>query len=86
MTGPCFCSSKGRRLPNGYAEFEPDIQHVAQEHGCELTVNGVDATLRYYLRLVGDTREFVNAYATRLETDPSITFRLKEAWNEIVAS
>jgi len=71
---------------DGYAEFEPDIQRVAQEHGCELTVNGVDATLRYYLRLVGDTREFVNAYATRLETDPSITFRLKEAWNEIVAS
>lgn len=71
---------------DSYTEFEPDIQRVAQEHGCELTVNGVDPTLRYYLRLAGDTREFVNAYVTHLETDPSITFQLKEAWNEIVAS
>ena len=71
---------------DSYAEFEPDIQRVAHEHGCELTVNGVDATLRYYLRLIGDTREFVNAYVTHLETDPSVTFQLKKAWNEIVAS
>ena len=71
---------------DSYAEFEQDIQRVAQEHGCELTVNGVNATLRYYLRLIGDTRQFVNAYVTHLETDPSITFQLKEDWNEIVAS
>lgn len=71
---------------DSYAEFEPDIQRIAQEHGCELTVNGVDPTLRYYLRLIGETREFVNAYVTHLETDPSVTFQLKEAWNEIVAS
>jgi DNA (cytosine-5)-methyltransferase 1 len=71
---------------DSYTEFEPDIQRVAQEHGCELTVNGVDPTLRYYLRLIGDTREFVNAYVTHLETDPSVTFELKEAWNQIVSS
>ena len=71
---------------DSYAEFDPDIQRIAREHGCELTVNGVDATLRYYLRLTDGTREFVNAYVSHLETDPSVTFQLKEAWNEIVAS
>lgn len=71
---------------DSYTEFEPDIRQVAQEHGCQLIVNGVDPTLRYYLRLIGSTREFVDAYVTNLETDPSVTFQMKEAWNEIVAS
>ena len=71
---------------DSYAEFEPDIRRVAQEHGCQLIVNGVDPTLRYYLRLIGSTREFVDAYVTNLETDPSVTFQMKQAWNEIVAS
>ena len=71
---------------DSYAEFEQEIQQVAQAHGCQLIVNGVDLTLRYYLRLIGSTREFVDAYVTNLETDPSVTFQLKEAWNEIVAS
>lgn len=71
---------------DGYAEFDPDVRQVAQDHGCQLIVNGVEPTLRYYLRVIGSTREFVDAYVTHLETDPSITFQLKEAWNEIVAS
>ena len=71
---------------DNYSEFEPDIQRVAQDHGCQLIVNGVDRTLLYYLRLIGSTREFVDAYVTNLETDPSVTFQLKEAWNEIVAT
>lgn len=63
-----------------------DIRQVAQEHGCQLIVNGVAPTLQYYLRLIGSTREFVNAYVTNLETDPSVTYQIKQAWNEIVAS
>lgn len=69
-----------------YSEFDPDVRRVAQAHGCQLIVNGVDRTLSYYLRLIESTREFVDAYVTNLETDPSITFQLKEAWNEIVAT
>lgn len=69
-----------------YSEFEPDIRQIAQAHGCQLTVNGVDCTLLYYLRLIQNTREFIDAYVTNLETDPSVTFQLKELWNEIVAS
>ena len=68
-----------------YAEFEPDIRRIAQEHGCQLIVNGVGRTLSYYLRLIGNTRAFIDAYVTNLETDQSVTFRLKEAWSEIVS-
>ena len=69
-----------------YAEFEPDIQRIAQVHGCQLIVNGVGRTLYYYLRLVGNTDAFLDAYVTNLENDPSVTFPLKEAWNAIVAT
>ena len=68
-----------------YSGFEPDIQQVAQSHGCQLIVNGIAPTLRYYLRLIQDTSGFVDEYVSLLESDPSITFQLKQAWNEIVA-
>ena len=69
-----------------YAEFEPDIRRIAQTHGCQLIVNGVDRTLYYYLRLIGNTGAFLDAYVASLENDPSVTFQLKAAWNEIVAT
>ena len=49
-------------------------------------MDGVYPTLRHYLRLMGSTSEFLDTYVTQLETDPSVTFQMKEAWNEIVAS
>ena len=69
-----------------YSEFAPDIRRVADVHGCQLIVNGVDRTLMYYLRLVKRPAEFVHEYATNLENDQSIGFQLKTAWNEIVES
>ena len=68
-----------------YDEFRPDIDHVARTHGCQLIVNGVDRTLLYYLRLIGETRSFVDAYVSHLEKDAAITFELKEYWNQIAA-
>ena len=67
-----------------YSEFAPDIQMIAQSHGCQFIVNGVDRTLLYYLRLLEDPSDFVDAYVTNLEADASITFALKERWNTVV--
>ena len=69
-----------------YSEFALDIQNVARIHGSQLIVNGVDRTLMYYLRLIKDTSAFVDQYVSNLETDPSVTFQLKEAWNEIIVT
>lgn len=69
-----------------YTDFDPDIRRIAQVHGCQLIVNGVDRTLYYYLRLVGNTGAFLDAYVANLENDPAVTFPLKEAWNAIVAT
>ena len=69
-----------------YSEFAPDIRRVADVHGCQLIVNGVDRTLMYYLRLVKRPAEFVHEYVSNLESDQTIGFQLKTAWNEIVES
>ena len=68
------------------SEFDAHIKQVADSHGCQLIVNGVERTLLYYLRLIKGTRDFVNEYVSNVETDPSISFELKMAWNEIVRS
>ena len=68
-----------------YDEFEHEILRVAQSHGCQLIVNGVDRTLLYYLRLIGSTRSFIDAYVTHLESDSVVNFQLKERWNQIVS-
>ncbi len=68
---------------DNYDEFSGDIRHVAQSHGCQLIVNGVDRTLLYYLRIIGSTRSFIDAYVSHLESDENVNFQLKESWNQI---
>ena len=68
---------------NNHAEFETDIQQFAQKHGYQLIVDGVEPILRYSLRLVRNSDEFLDTYVTHLETDPSVTYQMREAWNEI---
>lgn len=60
------------------------ILRVTRIHGCQLILNGVDPTLKYYLRLVRSTSNFVDAYVSAIESDPAISYTLKQAWNEIV--
>ena len=69
-----------------YEAFKPEIDHIAHSHGCQLIVNGVDRTLLYYFRLIGDTRSFIDQYVSHLENDDAITFELKDNWNKIVAN
>ena len=69
-----------------YSEFAPDIRRVADIHGCQLIVNGVDRTLMYYLRLIKRPADFVHEYVSNLENDQTIGFQLKAAWNEIAES
>lgn len=69
-----------------YTEFDDDVRRVAQTHGCQLIVNGVDRTLSYYLRLIEDTSSFIDTYVSRLESDAALNFQIRERWNQIVES
>lgn len=56
-----------------------------ETNGCEIIVNGVYETIKYYLRLLKSTNDFVNAYTELLAIDEDINYEHKVAWNAICA-
>lgn len=65
--------------------IDAQIKKIAQIHGCQVIVNGVYSTLKYYLRLVIDPAEFIDKYVELLKTDDTIKFPHKNAWNELIS-
>ena len=61
------------------------IEHIRTEHGCQIIVNGVFDTLKYYLRLINSTDTFINNYVRNLSQDTEINFEHKIAWNRIIS-
>lgn len=60
------------------------VERIEHIHGCQVIVNGVYSTLRYYLRLLADSSAFVSNYVELLKTDETIKFQHKEAWNQLI--
>ncbi|MCE8421041.1 hypothetical protein LZ190_20575 [Rhodovulum sulfidophilum] len=61
-------------------------QEFEKQNGCEIIVNGVFESIRYYLRLLPNTTEFLNFYADILETDEDVGYEHRIAWNECCAA
>lgn len=61
------------------------IEKVRNEHGCQIIVNGVFNTIKYYLRLLETTDTFVNCYVKNLENDTEINSEHKIIWNKILS-
>lgn len=64
-------------------EIKEEIEKIEEEHGCQVIVNGVFDTLKYYLRLIKDTDKFIENYVNCLQNDSEINFEHKIAWNRI---
>jgi len=61
-----------------------EIQRIKNLHGCQLITNGILQTLEYYLRLLKNTKDFINFYVELLENDASIKFEHKKCWNNVI--
>ena len=59
------------------------IQEVKEEHGCQIIVNGIMATLKYYMRLIIDLEIFYSIYSDLINTDTELKIVHKEKWNEL---
>lgn len=66
-------------------KIEEDIQRIRNMHNCQVIVNGVLDSLKYYLRLLNDTSKFINKYVNNMMNDSSIKFEHKQMWNSIVS-
>ena len=61
-----------------------EIYRIAQVHGCQVIVNGVYDTLRYYLRLLTNGADFISCYVDCMKADETIKFQHKTMWNDVV--
>lgn len=66
--------------------IDNDIRQIKNIHGCQLVINGVMPTLKYYMRLLNDPITFLEKYVGQLQTDKAIKFEHKQAWNELVST
>jgi DNA (cytosine-5)-methyltransferase 1 len=54
-------------------EIEKIIKSVEINHGCQIIVNGVITTLKYYLRLISNISDFIENYRVEVEKDKELT-------------
>lgn len=66
-------------------EIEKEIDRIKNIHGCHVIANGLIHSLKYYLRLLSDTSEFIENYVNLIETDTALKFEHKKQWNIIIS-
>lgn len=56
------------------------------EHGCQLIINGLIPTIKYYLRLIDNTENFINIFTELIMQDKELKTEHKEKWKKIYNS
>lgn len=69
-------------------EVKEIVEKIKNEHGCEVIVNGLIPSLKYYLRLLKDPNKFIDNYTKNLQKEFSKTTEIKEihikTWKRII--
>lgn len=60
------------------------INDVKDNHGCQIVINGIIPTLKYYLRLISDLEAFLNNYSNLIQQDTELKSIHKHKWNELM--
>ena len=59
------------------------IEDVKIKHGCQIIVNGVLDTLKYYMRLIDNLEQFYQLYSDLIYKDRELKTIHKQIWNEL---
>lgn len=54
------------------------VSEIHNQHGCEVIVNGILPTLKYYLRLISNPKSFLESYSKNLQLDFNRNTDIKE--------
>lgn len=71
-------------LEDDNIEIQKIVDNVRQKHGCQIIINGLLPTIKYYLRLISNLSDFVETYNDAIMKDKELQLCHKKAWNEIV--
>ncbi len=66
-----------------YDEIISRVHHLKMEHGCQLIINGLLPTLKYYLSLVDNLEEYLNIYSESIVNDSELKIVHKKMWVDI---
>lgn len=66
-------------------EIEELIADIGKQHGCQVIINGIIPTIKYYLRLIS-LDKFVSDYSELVSSDAELKFVHKCKWSEIMES
>jgi DNA (cytosine-5)-methyltransferase 1 len=66
------------------------VHQIHRQHGCEVIVNGILPSLKYYLRLLSNPKLFLDQYSRNLQLDFKQSTDIKEIhlrfWSELLDS
>lgn len=65
-------------------KIQATIDEISKQHGCQVIVNGLIPTIKYYLRLISDTDDFLQNYTENIINDPAIKIDHKRYWKNLV--
>ncbi|MDO8486264.1 MAG: hypothetical protein Q7S77_01015 [Candidatus Staskawiczbacteria bacterium] len=65
-------------------KIEELIFEIKEKHGCQLIVNGLLPTLKYYLRLISNPKRFFNEYIKLVENDTELKTIHKNKLKELI--
>ena len=68
------------------ADIVQQIGNLKRDHGCQLIINGVVPSLKYYFRLIKHLEDFMNLYSNLIERDSELNVEHQKKWNEILIS
>jgi DNA (cytosine-5)-methyltransferase 1 len=64
-------------------EIEAKLKEFKRTNGCEIIVNGVLESIKYYLRLIRSSTDFVLKYTMLVEKDSDLGYEHRVAWNKV---
>lgn len=62
-------------------EISKILKDIYKNHGCQMIVNGIQTTLKYYLRLIYNTDNFIYNYVELIEKECNYSTKIK--WEEL---
>ena len=65
-------------------EINKLIKSTKENHGCQIILNGILPTIKYYLRLVDNAEKFLVKYSKLIEIDKELKSVHKTEWNRII--
>jgi DNA (cytosine-5)-methyltransferase 1 len=60
------------------------IRDVYKVHGCQIIINGVIPSIKYYLRMAKSPKKFLENYSVNLSKHHSVTSKQLSEWSKIV--